>query len=101
VRVAGDTPVTRQVVKIDAKVYDAYVGDYELAPKFILRVTREGDRLMTQATGQQPIEIFPASETEFFPKVLEATITFVKGPDGTVDRLVLNQNGREITAKRK
>jgi hypothetical protein len=56
---------------------------------------------MTQATGQQKIEIFPLSETEFFPKVIEARITFVKGPDGKVSQLVLKQNGREMTARRR
>ena len=66
----------------------------------MLSVTREGNRLITQATGQQKIEIFPASETTFFPKVLEATITFVKGPDGRVTHLVLTQGGRSQEAKK-
>ncbi|MGH9903078.1 MAG: serine hydrolase, partial [Pyrinomonadaceae bacterium] len=35
----------------DTKVYDAYVGEYEIAPTFILTVTKEGDKLMGQATG--------------------------------------------------
>ena len=56
---------------------------------------------MTQATGQNKIEIFPISETEFFPKVVEARITFVRGADGKVDRLVLKQAGREMTGARK
>ncbi len=56
---------------------------------------------MTQATGQQKIEIFPASDTEFFPKVVDATITFVRGPDRKVDSLILRQGGREMPATRK
>ena len=35
---------------------------------------------MTQATGQQKVEVFPSSETEFFLKVVDAQITFVRGP---------------------
>ncbi|WP_239491503.1 serine hydrolase [Luteitalea sp. TBR-22] len=88
-------------VRVDPAIYDTYVGDYELAPNFILTVSRSGDRLMTQATGQQQIEIFPLSETEFAPKVVEARITFVKGPDGKVTQLVLKQNGRDMVARRK
>jgi tetratricopeptide (TPR) repeat protein len=38
--------------KVDANTFDAYVGEYELAPGFVLRVFREGEKLMTQATGQ-------------------------------------------------
>jgi D-alanyl-D-alanine carboxypeptidase len=88
-------------VKVDPKVYDAYVGEYELAPGFILTVTREGDHLITQATGQSKIEVFPSSETDFFLKVTDAQLTFVKGPTGAVDQVVLHQNGRDIPAKRK
>ncbi len=88
-------PGTRKEVKVDPKIYDAYVGRYELAPNFILTVTRQGDRLITQATGQPQVEIFPESETVFFPKVVDATITFVKDAKGDVTHLVLDQNGRE------
>ena len=56
---------------------------------------------MTRATGQDKIEIFPVSETEFFPKVVDARITFVRGADGKVDQLVLKQGGREMPGKRK
>ena len=98
---AGDAPAERPVAKVDPALYSAYAGDYELAPAFILTVTREGDRLMTQATGQQKIEIFPSSETEFFLKVVDARITFVRSPDGAVDQLVLHQGGRDMPAKRK
>ena len=100
VRVA-DTVGEPMVARVDPAIYDAYIGQYELAPGFVLTVTREGDRLMTQATGQSKIEIFPLSETEFFPKVVDARITFVRGADGKVDRLVLKQAGREMTGTRK
>ena len=75
----ADTVSAPTVATVSPAVYDAYVGQYELAPGFILTVTREGDRLMTQATGQEKIEIFPLSETEFFPKVVDARIRFVRG----------------------
>ncbi len=97
----GDVPAGRGVAKLDPALYDAYAGDYELAPGFVLTVTREGDRLMTQATGQEKVEVFPSSETEFFLKVVDAQITFVRGPGGSVDQLVLHQGGRDMPAKRK
>lgn len=88
------------VAKVDPSLYDQYAGEYELAPGFVLTVTREGDHLMTQATGQGKVEVFPSSETEFFLKVVEARITFVKGASGKVDQLVLHQGGRDMPAKR-
>jgi len=100
----GDAPPPRKEFKeitVDPAIYDAYVGEYELAPGFVLAVTREGNRLMTQATGQGKVEIFPYSETEFFLKVTDAQITFVKSPAGSVDQIVLHQNGRDVPGKRK
>jgi CubicO group peptidase (beta-lactamase class C family) len=92
-------PKSRVVAKVDPKLYDQYVGKYQLAPKFALTVTRDGDRLITQATGQGKVEIFPESETEFFLKVIDAQITFVKKA-GKVSHLILHQNGRDMEAKR-
>ena len=85
---------------VDAKVFDTYVGEYELRPGFVLRVYREGDKFMTQATNQNPIEIFAESETVFYPKVMEAKLTFLKDEEGKVTSLRLNQGGREITGKK-
>lgn len=95
-----ELPVERVVVKVDPKIYDAYVGEYELEPGFVFTVTREGDRLMLQATGQGKAELFPTSETKFFPKVVRADITFFKDAAGLVTHLVLNQNGRQMNAKK-
>ena len=84
--------------KVDSALYDAYAGEYQLGPGFVLAVTREGDRLMTQATGQQKIEIFPETETHFFLKVVDAQIDFVRDETGKVTHLVLHQGGRDIHA---
>jgi CubicO group peptidase (beta-lactamase class C family) len=91
--------VARTVAQVDPKLYDAYVGRYQIAPTFILTVTREGDRLMTQATGQGKFEVFPESETKFFLKVVDAQITFVKD-GGAVTHLVLHQGGKDQKASR-
>jgi len=97
----GDVPPPRKEIKVNPAIYDAYVGQYELAPGFVLTVSRDGDHLITQATGQGKVEVFPSSETEFFLKVTDAQITFVKGPSGSFDSIVLHQGGRDLPAKRK
>jgi CubicO group peptidase (beta-lactamase class C family) len=87
-------------VAVDAKVFDTYVGEYELSPGFILRVYREGEKFMTQATNQNPIEVFAESDTVFYPKVMPAKLTFLKDADGKVTAVRLNQGGREIVGKK-
>lgn len=83
----------KPVAKVDSKIYDSYVGEYELVANFILKITRQGDSLMLQATGQQEFEIFPESETKFFLKVIDAQVTFVKDASGKVTHLILHQGG--------
>ena len=87
-------------VTVDAAVFDAYVGEYELGPGFVMRVFREGDKFMTQATGQPAFEIFAESETTFYPRAVRAKLTFVKDAEGKVIGLTLNQGQRETTGKK-
>jgi hypothetical protein len=63
-------------------------------------VTRDGDRLFAQLTGQPKIEIFPKSETEFFWKVVNAQITFVKNASGKVTKATHEQAGSRFDAPR-
>lgn len=82
---------------VDLSIYDAYVGRYDYRSA-ILTVTREGDRLFGQLSGQPKFEIFPNSETEFFFKVVDAQITFVRDEAGEVTHVIHHQNGAEINA---
>ena len=45
-------PKEHKEIAVDPKLFDGYVGRYRLAPNFVVTVTREGDRLFAQATGQ-------------------------------------------------
>lgn len=76
------------------------MGEYELGPGVVLTVTREGDRLITQATGQQKVEVFAASDTEFFLKVVDARIVFTRSAGGAVDGLVLHQGGHQMKGRK-
>jgi len=87
-------------VKVDPKIYDSYVGEYQLAPTFTVTITSENGKLMAQATGQSKFELFPTSETDFYLKVAPATVTFVKDAQGNVTELILTQNGRKGHGKK-
>lgn len=93
-------PVARKEIQVDPKVFDALVGQYEIRPGFILTVTSEEGKLMVQPTGQAKAQLFPESETAYFFKIVDAQITFVKGADGKVAHLVLNQGGGEFKANK-
>jgi hypothetical protein len=82
------------------RVIDGYVGSYAIVPNFVLTVTREGDHLFVQATGQQKFEVFPESDRDYFYKVVDAQITFVTDSSGRATELILHQNGLDQHAKR-
>ncbi len=82
------------------KSYDAYVGEYEVTPTFKAAVYTEGDKLMTQATGQPAFELFPESGDKFFLKVIDAKVTFTRDDKGLVTGLVIHQGGQNIPGKK-
>jgi hypothetical protein len=93
-------PAARPEVNLDVKILDQYVGRYELAPGFVLTVTREGNQLMVQATGQDKVPVFAESEAKFFLRVVNAQITFEKDGQGRVTSLTLHQGGQDIPGRR-
>ena len=95
-----EQPRARKVAEVNPKVYDAYVGRYELEPKVIATIARERDRLLLQLTDQPQVEMFPESETIFFLKVVDAMVTFIKDDQGKVSGMVIHQGYRNTKAKR-
>ena len=79
---------------------DPYVGDYAIAPEFVMHITRTGSRHFLQATGQGKAELFPKTPTLFFLKVVDAQISFADEKDGKYQAAVLHQNGLDQTAPR-
>jgi hypothetical protein len=87
-------------VAVDAAVLDRHTGDYRLAPSVVVDVTRDGNRLFAQLTGQPKAEIFARSDSEFFYKIVKAQISFESDAEGRTTGLVLHQNGADIAAPR-
>jgi CubicO group peptidase (beta-lactamase class C family) len=87
-------------LKVSNAVLETYIGKYELQPGIILSVTREGNQLKTQATGQSVFDIFPKSENKFYLKVVDAQLAFNKNDAGDIDSVTLFQGGREMIGKR-
>lgn len=84
--------------KVDPAVYDNLVGQYDYGNGVVLTVTRKGNHLFAQLTGQPMFEIFPESETTYFWKVMDAQVTFVKDATGKVTRAIHHHNGHTIDA---
>ena len=78
----------KKAVEVDTSVYDKCVGEYGLAPNFIITISKEGDKFFAQVTGQDTFEIFPLSESRFFYRVVDTEIEFSRDDDGKVNGFV-------------
>jgi CubicO group peptidase (beta-lactamase class C family) len=91
----------RAVVKVDPAIYDKYVGKYKFqGADAAFTITRDGDKLMAQLTGQSTYQVYPDSQTEFFYTVVDAQLTFVTNALGEATHLILHQNGIDQTTRR-
>jgi CubicO group peptidase (beta-lactamase class C family) len=88
-----------KAIALAPEALDRFVGRYDYG-NAVLSVTRDGTRLYAQLGGQPRFEIFPSSENEFFWKVVEARVTFVKDDAGRVTKAVHRQGGGTIDAPR-
>lgn len=95
----GYLPEEPRAAQVDEAVLQGYVGAYELRPGFHLRITRVGDALHVEASGQPPLELYPQSETRFIAKVVNSEIAF-RFEAGRLTGLVVQQAGRQIPAKK-
>ncbi|MGH8063398.1 MAG: DUF3471 domain-containing protein [Pseudoxanthomonas sp.] len=80
---------------------DTYVGTYVTPAGFEIKVWREGEQLVLQATGQAAWPLQGISETVFRVQAMDAKVTFGANAAGDVDQLVLLMDGRETKAIRK
>jgi CubicO group peptidase (beta-lactamase class C family) len=93
----------RTVAKVDPKIFDAYVGQYQPNPVVTLTITREGDKLMLQpSSSAAKQELLPENDANFFTNENRLlTYSFVKDEQGQVTHLVLQNSGREIARAKK
>jgi serine-type D-Ala-D-Ala carboxypeptidase/endopeptidase len=87
-------------VSVNTKVFDNYVGSYQLSPNVVLAISREGDQLFGQLTGQPKFPMFPEGEGKFFLRAVDAQVAFTAGPQGKARQATLHQNGLDMPAKR-
>ncbi len=85
-------------VKVTAAELDAILGKYQYAPGLVLTVTRDGDTVFAQLSGQPRFQIFPKSATEFEWRNVEASVKFSKDEAGQVRKAVHAQNGTTFEA---
>ncbi|MEP1448043.1 MAG: serine hydrolase [Paraglaciecola sp.] len=95
-----DKPIaTFNEIKLDPKVFTTYVGKYQLAPTFHINIFSEDNKMYTQATGQEKVELVAIGINQLMLKNTDIKLTFNTLKDGTVESLTLHQNGEHLAKK--
>lgn len=94
-------PIVTPYVSVKQETLQKYEGVYEFAPEVMITVTRDGQKLYVQLTGQEKFRVFPKSETVFYLKVVAASIAFNMNKEGKAESLTLNQGGKQTAKKIK
>lgn len=91
----------RTAVTVSAATLDRLVGEYPLSPAFVLTVTRDGDAIFVQATGQPKLRLTTVSENHFVIPAANAELVFNTSEPGPARHVTLKQNGGTVTGPRK
>jgi hypothetical protein len=98
-RTTPETLAPRTAIKLDAKLLDACVGEYEFPPdnaywlKWKMTIRRRDDQLVKQTITKKSypaVEIYPESETNFFATAKDPhELTFVKNDRSEVTAVIV------------
>lgn len=88
----------RKEIKLPSTLLDLYVGKYG-QPQLVLEVRREGDHLSIQENDEPKQEIFAESQSDFFSKQNDDTITFQFDSETHAVHMILHVDGKDILIK--
>jgi CubicO group peptidase (beta-lactamase class C family) len=86
--------VTYEVINVEQDILDTYVGNFELAPDFIITITNEDGIFLAQASDQDVLSLKALSTTEFKVKGVDAKIEFMPNEGSNIKLLKLHQDGQ-------
>ena len=95
-----DEESTSEIITLDQSIAATYVGDFELQPGFIIKISEKEGQLSALATGQAEVALTPISITEFKVEGVEAKVEFIPNAGMNIERIKLHQGGQIMDAPR-
>jgi CubicO group peptidase (beta-lactamase class C family) len=83
----GRRPIEREEVAVDAEILEDHVGTYRLGRGWLLTITREGNRLMAQATAEDKFGMTALSDSTFWVYAYGAAVVFRRDSEGEVSQI--------------
>lgn len=75
---------------------DLYVGEYQLAPGVLMKITKDGLNLFAERTGRPRAQLFPEAAGVFFRKGVEGRVLFHLTAGQKVDYLIDRRNNEDV-----
>ena len=85
---------------MDSPTLDLYVGKYSIGSVRILTITRDGDQLNAQMSGQPKLPIYPEMPPKFRWRTINAQVTFAIENGRPATKATIHQGGGDIVATR-
>jgi len=76
------------------ELLDRYVGQFQIGVGSLLTITRDGERLFAQWSGQPMLELMPAGGQDFVNVPGKAQVSFVIGDNGLASEVLMNEPGQ-------
>ncbi len=96
-----DPPSIRPSIVLTEEQITPLPGVYQSPFGFSITITRQGEAVLAQVTGQRALRVYPESPTRFFYREVQAELEFDLDPPGTpAGAVTLRQNGRTIRCER-
>ena len=90
----------RVAISLAPEQINRLLGQYELAPGFMLEVSLNDGQLFIQASRQDKMALFAESETVLFAREVAVTITYTFDAAGVLETCTFTQ-GREAYPLKK
>ena len=89
-------------IKLPGDVLKKYVGQYDFDKKHHVYITLENGQLQIEAPqgGLPKSPLFADNETNFYLKIINARIEFVKDTPGNITKLIAHYNGKDDVCKK-
>jgi CubicO group peptidase (beta-lactamase class C family) len=81
----------RKEATIDPKIYDGYIGSYQMGDSRLI-IARVDRNLFAEQNGHK-LQLFPEDVHDYFSKTSDVQITFVTDGTGLAEELVIHEGG--------
>jgi len=103
VQVDAPLPIKRQMpiaIKPEPGLETDLTGTYATGSEQSIVVSRKDGQLYAQKDGEDPLPIYPMDRDRYFFKIKPAEISFRRGHDGKVNRMIFRQEGRNLPGRK-